>query len=55
MPVAQGYCEIGCGPIGDRPPGLAVFVLQEGIDKLRYVVAIAANSVLRSSHSMEIG
>ncbi len=29
-----------------KPPGLAVFVPQEGIDKLRYVVDIAANSVL---------
>ena len=33
----------------ERPPGLAVFVSQEGIDKLRYVVDIAANSVLSGS------
>ncbi len=38
----------------ERPPGLAVFVPQEGIDKLRYVVDIAANSVLSSSQPMEI-
>ncbi len=30
----------------DRLPGLAVFVPQEGIDKLRYLVDFAGNSVL---------